>query len=520
LRGGLRVARAAGARVLFFVVFVVLDAMPPNLRKVARGHKRRASAISRRRKRTRRGGAGRRRRHARRVADGRAPRRGTGLAAVVGLLTSLAAPRACAWATVEHQEIGRWSYLQACAQLARTLSAAGTPAQAGAAARMERVCGRNREVMAHVYGDGTAIAGDFLGHPSEFVSQAGAWRFSSKKHYYLLALENSAHFNPTATRSWAEYHLAALAFALSAAAARGLASLEQLQSAFFENAFADHYLHDSFAAGHMGFNRAASSAAAAKAFHDAWNERGRVVTDRAGTRWRTYGDGRLDQPANAEGRAHVLEAATLSVRGLLAAFVLGAAATEDDTAVWQLLPFTIEAPEVKVEMEAAFTGSGTGESPQVPLQLAIRPAAKDLVTAATVWTAAPFEETSAALVALTGGVELRLPVIPAQTYLGAGGTLRAPGEPAAAVLETGVVVPLMLSASGLISHQLDATASWILRTRFAAVIHAEYQGNLELGDLLLSAHAGLAEIFPAARAGFYAGLGVGVVFTAAGGGAL
>ena len=67
-------------------------------------------------------------------------------------------------------------------------------------ARLERVCGQNLPVLAKLYGDATAIAGDFLGHPAEFLSQTGAWRFHSKKSYYLLALENSAHFNPMSTR--------------------------------------------------------------------------------------------------------------------------------------------------------------------------------------------------------------------------------------------------------------------------------------------------------------------------------
>ena len=203
----------------------------------------------------------------------------------VGLLAPLAsASTAHAWASVEHQEIGRTSYLRACADLTATVASRGTPGapDAGVKARLERVCGENLPVLAKLYGDATAIAGDFLGHPSEFLSQTGAWRFNSKKSYYLLALENSAHFNPTSTRSWAEYHQQAIAYALAGAAGEGLTTVEQFQLALFESAFADHYLQDSFAAGHMGFNRAASSAAAAKSFHDAWNARGRVATDRAG----------------------------------------------------------------------------------------------------------------------------------------------------------------------------------------------------------------------------------------------
>jgi len=39
-----------------------------------------------------------------------------------------------------------------------------------------------------------------------------------------------------------------------------------------------------------------------------------------------------------------------------------------------------------------------------------------------------------------------------------------------------------------------------------------------LGDLLLSLHGGLAEILPNAHTGYYGALGVGFVFSAAGGG--
>ena len=161
----------------------------------------------------------------------------------MAFLTPLAAPApAHGWASVEHQEIGRLSYLRACAELSARIASRG-PAGPQVEVRLERVCGENLPVLAKLYGDATAIAGDFLGHPSEFLSHTGAWRFHSKKSYYLLALENSAHFNPMSTQSWAEYHQQAIAFALVGAAGDGLISVEQLQLALFESAFADHYLH-------------------------------------------------------------------------------------------------------------------------------------------------------------------------------------------------------------------------------------------------------------------------------------
>jgi len=393
-------------------------------------------------------------------------------------------------------------------------------------ARFERVCGTNLPVLAKLYGDATAIAGDFLGHPSEFLSQTGAWRFHSKKSYYLLALENSAHFNPTSTRSWAEYHQQAIAYAVAGAAGEGLTGVEQLQLALFESAFADHYLQDSFAAGHMGFNRAASSAAAAKSFHDAWNARGRVATDRAGHRWVTFGDGRLDNPANEEGRRHVMEAATLSVRGVLTAFVLGARVPEDEIAVWQILPFTIEAPELLADVAEVFVKETPDQATQattdgelVPLQLTIRPAYKDMVATASFWSVGAFNDPGDPYLALVGGLELAIPFVPAQTYLGAGGTLQAPERKRAAVIDTGLLIPLGLSVAGLLSHQLNATASWLIGHGFAAIVHVEYQLNVELGDVLLNVHAGLAEIFPQPHTGYYCAVGLGFVFSAAGGGA-
>ncbi len=437
--------------------------------------------------------------------------------AVALALLCFSAP-ARAWKTVEHQEIGRDAYLGACADLRATV-AARKPADPRVAGRLDRVCGANMPVFARLYGDATAIAGDFLGHPTEFLSQTGAWRFSSKKYYYLLALENSAHFNPTSTRSWAEYHQQAVAYALAGGAADGLPVVEQLQLAIFENAFADHYLQDSFAAGHMGFNRAASSAAAAKSFHDTWNGRGRVVTDRAGDRWVTFGDGRLDDPLNADSKRHLMRAATLSVRSLLGAFVFAAPAPGDDLGVWQILPFTIEAPELLTDVAEIFVKDSPAGKDLIPLQVAIRPATKDLVLTAAFWSIAPFAHPGDPTMAMLGGIELGIPFVPAQSYLAAGGTLQTPEGQRAAVIDTGVLIPLGLSVSGLLSHQLDVTASWLIRREFGAIVHAQYQLNLELGDFLLSVLAGLAEILPHPQTGYYAGASLGFVFSAAGGGA-
>jgi hypothetical protein len=427
--------------------------------------------------------------------------------------------RAAAWASSEHQEIGRAAYLRACDDVAAIVAARPPPPPA-VATRLELACGRNRAALADVYADACAIAGDFLGEPSEFMSLSGAWRWTSKKSYLLLALENSQHFNPMATKEWAKYHDQAVAEALAGSRAEGLAMIEKLQLMAQESAFADHFLQDSFAAGHMGFNRTATSAAAAKSFHDSWNARGRVVTDRAGGRWVTFGDERLDSPENQDGRRHVIDAAALSVRNVLRAFVLGVRSPDEELAIFEALPFAIEAPEVHVDVVEIFErAKDRGDRQLVPLVTAVRPARKDTVLTASVWNAAPFAHPDDDVLAVVGGFELAVPVVPAQTYLGAGATLLEPDGTHAFVGDTGVIVPFEVSLRTLMSHQLNATVSWLVRHRLRAVAHVEYQLNLELGDVLVNLHVGLAEFFPNPSPGWYAAAGLGYVFSAAGGGA-
>ena len=213
-------------------------------------------------------------------------------------------------------------------------------------------------------------------------------------------------------------------------------------------------------------------------------------------------------------------AATLSVEGVLAAYVVGARAPADEIAVWQILPFTLEAPELPVEMAEIFADprAAPADRPLAPLDLAIRPARKDVVLTAASWTVAPFDDAADPLVAIVAGLELGIPFVPAQTYLGAGGVAREADGRRGAVIETGLVFPIGLSVAGLLSHQINTTASWLVGNGFTVVLHADYQLNVELGDLLLSLHGGLAEILPNAHTGYYGALGVGFVFSAAGGG--
>src|SRR5262249_9147402 len=107
-----------------------------------------------------------------------------------------------------------------------------------------------------------------------------------------------------------------------------------------------------------------------------------------------------------------------------------------------------------------------------------------------------------------------------QTYLGVGGTLREPGAGQhSVVVEAGELSLLGLSLDGLLSHEVNATVSLIFRTDVAVDLRLEYQLNVELGDFLLSLQAGLAELLPDPRTGWFGGISFGYTFSAAGVGA-
>ncbi len=62
------------------------------------------------------------------------------------------------------------------------------------------------------------------------------------------------------------------------------------------NGFADHFLEDAFAAGHLVVNRSVlASVTNNKALHDFYSEHGCTVVNSRGERWRAYGDGQFNR---------------------------------------------------------------------------------------------------------------------------------------------------------------------------------------------------------------------------------
>jgi hypothetical protein len=286
----------------------------------------------------------------------------------------IAPPHARAWKYHEHRNVGAESYTRACMKLDYDVSqelaqAFGLRAacaktdekcNADAEHRIEKLqfaqlivqelmC-KDRVVMARTYGQSTALSGDHIGDPGAFVRIEGQRDTVSIIEYARRALRDGDHFHPRAPWMWQHYHLMALDLARQSSLNRdphAKAIDEKLRrdfiTMFYVNAFGDHFLQDSFAAGHMGFNRGASRPVAAMIHHDMANQRGRLVRNKlypiegavgpvGRNEWWTHGDGQLHWPAvdpldcepqDQSGRDELLIAAAYSVYDALRAFALG-----------------------------------------------------------------------------------------------------------------------------------------------------------------------------------------------------
>ncbi|MDY7232329.1 hypothetical protein [Hyalangium rubrum] len=177
------------------------------------------------------------------------------------------------------------------------------------------------------YGEVVALAGDYYATPEELASEltpavADAIRgvtpqdegtFLLNTHrgwfdYAMLANENQDHFAP---RSWARYarhHREALEMAVR----------KDLDAALVRNAFADHFLTDAFASGHLRVPRNAleglSGALPTRKMHDEENVHGLWVQSASGFVWRSYGDDHLGtNPVHLTLTAHAVGLSLLRI---------------------------------------------------------------------------------------------------------------------------------------------------------------------------------------------------------------
>jgi hypothetical protein len=191
------------------------------------------------------------------------------------------------------------------------------------------------------YGEVVALAGDYYATPEELTEEltprvADAIRgvtpqdegtFLLNTHrgwfdYASLANENQDHFAP---RSWARY-------AQHHAEALKLAAVDRnLDAALVRNAFADHFLTDAFASGHLRVPRDAlvglPGALPTRRMHDEENVYGLWVQSASGFVWRAYGDDHLG--ANPVHLTLTAYAVGLSLQRIFKAYRLEGAALQE-----------------------------------------------------------------------------------------------------------------------------------------------------------------------------------------------
>ncbi|CAO2651424.1 Nn.00g039940.m01.CDS01 [Neocucurbitaria sp. VM-36] len=167
-------------------------------------------------------------------------------------------------------------------------------------------------------------------------------QFQAGASFNLLAKRNLDHFGKEARIAYNAGHALALDVAASG----------DLKTAYAINAFADHFLQDSFAAGHVRvprkelfsmdtatFSEATLKAVAANIMHEEDGELGLKVTNPAGESWHVYGDTRLFDSNDEENLKRCRAAQSASVKEVHDAFTARKSnLDESQFSAWQHAP--------------------------------------------------------------------------------------------------------------------------------------------------------------------------------------
>ncbi|MBN4059218.1 hypothetical protein JYT22_01040 [Endomicrobium sp. AH-315-J14] len=180
--------------------------------------------------------------------------------------------------------------------------------------------------------------------------RTGASDFWSPTTIGAQAVSNHDHFQHRAQSRWRSMHQTALK----------LARARRLNRALMTNAFADHFLTDAFASGHLIFGTERPDIASLrrghrkyspllwkklKKWHDEANRKGRIVHNLKGETWTAYGDGFLDK--NVRHRRIIKAAVRHSVDDIYLAYA-GSPVPETDGKyrAERLLPILGTAPKL------------------------------------------------------------------------------------------------------------------------------------------------------------------------------
>ncbi|MBL0797158.1 MULTISPECIES: phospholipase [unclassified Pseudomonas] len=186
--------------------------------------------------------------------------------------------------------------------------------------------------------------------------------------YLKLAANNPDHFGKWAKRAYIAGHSAALK---QAVAAHGTQDTAALELAYAMNAFADHFLTDLFASGHLRVPRRELAAVVtpgdlgsliSRFMHDEDNQFGLKVRNSLSEHWRTFGDKRYfdlipdeEQFAN---QSHVKQATQASADEVFDAYLSGKRPDESDFAALKHLPDLDDVHKVENNFSPLFRVQG------------------------------------------------------------------------------------------------------------------------------------------------------------------
>lgn len=170
-----------------------------------------------------------------------------------------------AWESREHIDIGAQAYFDSCEILTTLYGESSDPR---IRQRLRLACtrymrtttrmmhqqegerGRGMYVYEPMVGEWSALAGDHVDTPRQLTSIRLGDAVVDVGRFAQRVVQNYRHFHPAVVTSWREYHFQSLEAARRAAAVGGLNEVVEFESALALQAFAQHFLQDSFSSGH------------------------------------------------------------------------------------------------------------------------------------------------------------------------------------------------------------------------------------------------------------------------------
>lgn len=185
-----------------------------------------------------------------------------------------------AWYFIEHEKLGEKAFVEACKFLRSGLSG-----DQSALELLEAIPCYNEAIQARKYGLRSALSGDHIDKPDDFLKIDAEIQSLSLINYGILATKNHEHFWPHVKEIWQKHHEEAVRKSLIARKYFNdgyfIKAKKEFEYALILSSFADHFLQDAFSVGHSGFSRINSLQNPSLNIHNKMNRQGRWMKRRA-----------------------------------------------------------------------------------------------------------------------------------------------------------------------------------------------------------------------------------------------